>query len=159
MWIMFATLGVFFGVWPISELHKAWRYYWFSLLLIQKPLVLFQNVGSVQHCCNFQPRYICPWCSEASLKDLFESTTSSPLLELDGWTVLKSHWNIFFAYEVEVELGNTCKMPYMWWELYSHPHGSIITRKSSYFQKVILYIENSGNSREIILIPGISISS
>ena len=31
MWIMCATFGIFlyfvFAVWPISELHKAWRYY------------------------------------------------------------------------------------------------------------------------------------
>ena len=141
MWIMFATLGVIFGVWPISELHKAWRYYWLSPLLIQKPLVHLQNIGSVQYCRTFQHRYSCTWCFDTSMKELLESTIFSPSLELkfDVWTVLKSRWNVFFEFKLAVDLGNTCEMPSMWWWLYSQLHKSIITAKTHIFRKLDQY--------------------
>ena len=38
------------------------RYYWFPLLLIQKPLVVLQNVDFFQYCCTFQPRVLKLFC-------------------------------------------------------------------------------------------------
>ena len=83
IWIMCATVGVCFCVWPMSELHKAWRYYWFTLLLIQNPLVIFQNVGSVQHYCTFQHCYICSRWFETSLKESY----LNPLLLYLRWSL------------------------------------------------------------------------
>ena len=105
--------------------------------------------------CTFQHRYICPWCFEASLKELY----LNPLLLHVHWSLsltaelhLKSPWNILFEFKVAVDLGNTCEMPSMWWELYLLPHKSIITIKTHNFRKK--YMEHR-KSQEINLIFGI----
>ena len=117
----------------------------YSHLIGKTLLVLLQDVGFVQYCCTFQPRYICLWFFEGSLRVISESITISPSLELrfDGWTIiLMSRWNNFFVYELAVDLFNSCEMPDVMRAVSTSTQIHNYS-KNSYFQNIWLNIENT----------------
>ena len=76
----------------------------------------------------------------------FYTFTGAWVWRLNCIKKFRERGELYFEFKVAVDFGNTCEMPWMWWELKTQIMRTQIFNysKNSYFQKIRLNIENPG---------------